>query len=745
MPDVKLTDLPSLTSSLKGNSTTVIVQDGTTYRSTISSLSSSIYSNVLDNISSDVPVGTVIFYAASAAPVGWIECDGSVLLKSGTYSDLFSVIGDTYTITASSNHFKIPDLRGVFIRGWHHNKSGTADGDVDGIARIFGSLQQESIKNHQHDLQKVLIDKTAGSSTIAISGNSSNAGISSADTGYILGVSGVTETRPKNIALLPCIKYAAIKGSSTSIATPPSINPSLLASLTGIYVQKSGASKKGGPYRSIDIIGSGVKLSQDTTDTTKLILDFSDLDVTADESAVFLSKTGVIGFPQERTSYYNRMVITNKPSLLGWGSYGDGNWRQRIDPSTETIWPPKEFVFDENYLFNNPNLTFKKVINGRYHLFALLSDGTLWYNGYNYNDKRNGISSNDQPSRMFVKCSSIKFKDFTNSIDYSDGDLSIYALGEDGKLYTWGLNTAGQLGLNSDTIITAPTQVPVPSGEAGNIKQIEGAESDGTSSKLLVLYDNGNLYSCGFNNCGQLGVGDMANKLALTRCKKNSTTFVTDCDSIVTGICNNLYQSAYISTSGEVWTAGYNGNGHLGNGTNNNSSYFVKASTPTGVKITNVVSTGRYNTVSYLALDSDGKMYSWGYNGCGQLGHGNITNRSTPTLIDSMKTFKVDKIYGCDTSGTGGSYACIDVRNYAYECGYGVPAKENNFAISNKCQKFELMPIKNVHDIVLCSNTKDHVATLYLDKEGGVYSYGHAHWDSNGPSRQNWSRPSKLI
>ena len=159
MSDVKVSDLPSLNVPLKGNSTTVVVQDGATFKSTISSLSSAIYSNVLDNVSSDVPVGVVTFYAASAAPVGWLECDGSTLIKT-LYNDLWLAIGNTFTSIPSTDYFKIPDLRGLFVRGWHHNKVGTSEGDAEGNSRIFGSIQQDCIENHTHDLEQILINKT---------------------------------------------------------------------------------------------------------------------------------------------------------------------------------------------------------------------------------------------------------------------------------------------------------------------------------------------------------------------------------------------------------------------------------------------------------------------------------------------------------------------------------------------------------------------------------------------------------
>jgi microcystin-dependent protein len=67
-------------------------------------------------ISALVPYGTVWAYGGTSAPTGWLLCDGSSLLRAGTYADLFTAISTTYG-TADSDHFNIPDLRGRVIAG----------------------------------------------------------------------------------------------------------------------------------------------------------------------------------------------------------------------------------------------------------------------------------------------------------------------------------------------------------------------------------------------------------------------------------------------------------------------------------------------------------------------------------------------------------------------------------------------------------------------------------------------------
>ena len=56
-------------------------------------------------------VGTIQMYGGSAAPTGYVLCDGASLLRAGTYAALFDVLGTTYG-SADGTHFNVPDLRG---------------------------------------------------------------------------------------------------------------------------------------------------------------------------------------------------------------------------------------------------------------------------------------------------------------------------------------------------------------------------------------------------------------------------------------------------------------------------------------------------------------------------------------------------------------------------------------------------------------------------------------------------------
>jgi microcystin-dependent protein len=143
---------------------------------------------------SPVPTGLILPYAAPvsvAIPSGYLECDGAVV-SQGTYINLFAVISSTYNIGGEGpTDFRLPDLRGYFIRGFGTNVDGTA-------SAALGAKQADEFKSHTHTLDG---DTGAlGSPTIAAAGSNLNRATFTTDS------TGGTETRPRNIAMRYLIK-----------------------------------------------------------------------------------------------------------------------------------------------------------------------------------------------------------------------------------------------------------------------------------------------------------------------------------------------------------------------------------------------------------------------------------------------------------------------------------------------------------------------------------------------------------
>lgn len=92
-----------------------------------------------------IPAGTVISYCKESYDgKDWLICDGSELEKS-KYPDLYAAIGDVWGKPSNgSDHFKIPDFRGAFLRGFDGGKG------ID-KGRTFGSFQESAIGKHTHN------------------------------------------------------------------------------------------------------------------------------------------------------------------------------------------------------------------------------------------------------------------------------------------------------------------------------------------------------------------------------------------------------------------------------------------------------------------------------------------------------------------------------------------------------------------------------------------------------------------
>lgn len=128
--------------------------------------------NYLDNVTSDIdaaltsnqadiasnqvaasqaaPAGMVAPFAMPTAPSGWLIADGSVV-EQATYPTLYSAIGSTWnTGGETASQFRLPDLRGTFLRGTgSHGTSSMANGN-DFAGPSVGSFENDQMQNHTH-------------------------------------------------------------------------------------------------------------------------------------------------------------------------------------------------------------------------------------------------------------------------------------------------------------------------------------------------------------------------------------------------------------------------------------------------------------------------------------------------------------------------------------------------------------------------------------------------------------------
>jgi microcystin-dependent protein len=163
--------------------------------------------NVNGDISAGFLIGQVSFFTMSTAPTGWLKCNGAAISRT-VYAKLFAVIGTTYGAGNGSTTFTLPDLRGEFIRGWD-------DGRAVDSGRAFGAAQLDAFQNITGSVNNILHNGLNPSGIIT--GNTTSSAIINPGTGgFNAGTINInaslvartaTETRPRNVALLACIKF----------------------------------------------------------------------------------------------------------------------------------------------------------------------------------------------------------------------------------------------------------------------------------------------------------------------------------------------------------------------------------------------------------------------------------------------------------------------------------------------------------------------------------------------------------
>lgn len=139
------------------------------------------------------PASQIAYFARNTAPAGWLKANGAAISRTA-YADLFAAIGTTFGVGDGFNTFNLPDLRGEFVRGWD---------DARGIdaSRGFGSAQAAATKI----LSTAGVSQYMGGEIYTGQGGITIGGYAS--TPFSSLFENGPETRPRNVALLACIKF----------------------------------------------------------------------------------------------------------------------------------------------------------------------------------------------------------------------------------------------------------------------------------------------------------------------------------------------------------------------------------------------------------------------------------------------------------------------------------------------------------------------------------------------------------
>ena len=381
------------------------------------------------------------------------------------------------------------------------------------------------------------------------------------------------------------------------------------------------------------------------------------------------------------------VAITTTGDLYTWGrnQYGQiGNGKSGKDEVQTT--PVK-------VLSNMASAAMTQGTNGRGVIAAIATNGDLYTWGRNeYGQVGNGKSGTDEVQKTPVKI-------LSNVASLTENGGPIAAITTTGDLYCWGTNWFGQVGNGTREHQTKP------------VKVLSNVLSVLTSSTTLAVTANGDLYAWGYTEMGQVGNGKqmpedsqttpvkvLSDVVSVTASHTNTAAITTNGDlycwgqngdyqigngsfrtqatpfkvlSNVASFTNSIGSNpAAVTKNGDLYTWGNNAEGQIGNGqggfTDDPLSGGMKQKTPVKV-LSNVVSASIIDDVS-SAVTKNGDLYCWGNNELGSVGNGSRINQTTPVkVVSNIRLANAAPVAPALTATPTASKVLVDGQNVAFD------------------------------------------------------------------------------
>lgn len=213
------------------------------------------------------------------------------------------------------------------------------------------------------------------------------------------------------------------------------------------------------------------------------------------------------------------------------------------------------------------------------------------------------------------------------------GYYASYLITSEGHLKGWGRQDDGGLanGTTASGNISAPVVAMKTSGTA-SVPITNAVAIDGGYYYGVMADSDGYAWSFGHNYSGQLGDGTTTYRSTAVRVHKNTGTN-NYLDRIVDVEVGGSFSLA-LDEDGKIWSWGISDDGRLGDGSVSGTKKAVNViSSGTGYPVLTGIKQIAAGTYSGLAITSDDKVVSWGWNAYGQLGNGNNTSQSRAVQV----------------------------------------------------------------------------------------------------------------
>jgi alpha-tubulin suppressor-like RCC1 family protein len=216
-------------------------------------------------------------------------------------------------------------------------------------------------------------------------------------------------------------------------------------------------------------------------------------------------------------------------------------------------------------------------------------------------------------------------------IQVSCGIGHMAGLTRDGLVITWGLDDVGQCGhaeAKQDKNVTRYSPMAFKGGKKANAVEVSGGKKvvDVSCGRHFTgcVTEDGELHTWGNGRDYALGHGDRTNQKTPKKVEA-----LADVKIVKVGCGRNFVVA--LDEKGDLYSWGSNDNGQLGLGTTDRIRQ-----TPSKIRVLSKVVEIQAGDFHAIALTADGKVYTWGAGGDGQLGHGNTNNQNTPRQIPDI-------------------------------------------------------------------------------------------------------------
>jgi alpha-tubulin suppressor-like RCC1 family protein len=287
----------------------------------------------------------------------------------------------------------------------------------------------------------------------------------------------------------------------------------------------------------------------------------------------------------------------------------------------------------------------------------------------------------------------------------SVGDFATCGVSSQDRVYCWGSNNSGQLGIGQSFFELQSARLPLQTSGDIHYRSV--------STRLFHACGvamNGTVYCWGRGGNGQLGDGSNRDRFVPGPVAGPSFREVT----------TGLYHTCGVAEDGRAWCWGAHALGQLGNGTlpSATAGSLVPTEVSGGLSFT-VIAAGRDHT---CALTSQGRAYCWGSNTSGQIGDGSTTSRPTPTAVAGTEAFL--------TISAGNAHTCAVTRNGRAYC-WGL---NESGQLGNGGTESTLLPVRVSGSLRFAAISAAYQHTCALTAAGGTWC-----WGSN--SRQQLGNP----